>query len=130
MDQDANDKSATSTATPTDKSQGMTKTAQKILKGQTQAPCQTLFLGNLAFNTTEDEIREMFERHDKSSNKGTVKASGELENEKRSIRKVRMGTFEDTGHCKGQVPNLASLKPDSMHPADLGWDFFIQFCLC
>ncbi|KAG9317741.1 hypothetical protein JVU11DRAFT_1958 [Chiua virens] len=41
----------------------LSKTAQKILRTQKQPPAQTLFLGNLGFDTTEKSIRELFEAH-------------------------------------------------------------------
>ncbi|KAG1752417.1 uncharacterized protein EDB91DRAFT_1215906 [Suillus paluster] len=71
---------------------GLTKTQQKILRVQKQPPAQTLFLGNLGFDTTVDSIRELFEahRHPHKAGKGHV-----------WLRKIRMGTFEDSGACKG-----------------------------
>ncbi|KNZ76064.1 Nucleolar protein 13 [Termitomyces sp. J132] len=56
------------------------KTARKILQSQKQPPAPTLFLGNLGFETTDEDIR-----HTKDV----------------WLRKVRMGTFEDSGLCKG-----------------------------
>ncbi|KAG2115821.1 uncharacterized protein F5147DRAFT_769234 [Suillus discolor] len=89
---------------------GLTKTQQKILRVQKQPPAQTLFLGNLGFDTTVDSIRELFEahRHPQKAGKG-VKANeaeasaGEDDNVTKDVwlRKVRMGTFEDSGACKG-----------------------------
>ncbi|PWN45223.1 hypothetical protein IE81DRAFT_285961 [Ceraceosorus guamensis] len=40
---------------------GLTKTAQKILRAQRNAPCETLFVGNLSFATTETSLRELVE---------------------------------------------------------------------
>ncbi|KAG1735046.1 hypothetical protein EDB19DRAFT_1996054 [Suillus lakei] len=89
---------------------GLTKTQQKILRVQKQLPAQTLFLGNLGFDTTVDSIRELFEahRHPQKAGKG-VKANdaevsaGEDNNVTKDVwlRKIRMGTFEDSGACKG-----------------------------
>ncbi|PWN48834.1 hypothetical protein IE53DRAFT_306582, partial [Violaceomyces palustris] len=79
---------------------GLTKTAQKILRSQKHPPGPTLFVGNLSFQSTEEGIRELLEnsarRRDewsKGEKQGTIRGAG--------IRKVRMGTFEDTGKCKG-----------------------------
>lgn len=73
------------------------RTAQKILSSQKQPPGPTLFLGNLSFETTEKSIREMLEAHrPRSSDKEKDKPE-----ESGWIRKVRLGTFEDSGHCKG-----------------------------
>jgi RNA recognition motif-containing protein len=110
-------------------SRGLSKSAQKILKAQKQPPAPTLFLGNLGFETTEGSIRELFEAH-RSAKKaveqkitggggeenGTGEKDGKEKNDKdksgaeRSdkeksewIRKIRMGTFEDSGKCKGCV---------------------------
>ncbi|KAK4704659.1 hypothetical protein P7C70_g1554, partial [Phenoliferia sp. Uapishka_3] len=147
--------------------QTLNKTARRILDKQKNAAGPTLFMGNLGFETTVDEIREMFDAHQKAAEawapkaKGgeegaKVEASGEdgetekdedrddddedSENESGSedaesaaadsgdesgikagkvrskvnkgpkdlskakdagIRKIRLGTFEDTGKCKG-----------------------------
>ncbi|KAF9031876.1 hypothetical protein BDZ89DRAFT_1012897 [Hymenopellis radicata] len=72
------------------------KTAQKILREQKQPPAPTLFLGNLGFETTEDSIRQLFEAH-----RHTKKKEGDEESKEVWLRKVRMGTFEDSGACKG-----------------------------
>ncbi|KAF8345558.1 hypothetical protein F5887DRAFT_1102295 [Amanita rubescens] len=93
------------------------KTAQKILKVQKQPPGPTLFLGNLGFETTEADIIEMLAAHrfpspgKKQSNqpkegKTEEKAKGGSKEPSSAqsnswIRKVRMGTFEDSGLCKG-----------------------------
>ncbi|KAI0092025.1 hypothetical protein BDY19DRAFT_885147 [Irpex rosettiformis] len=73
---------------------GHTKTAQKILRQQKQPAGPTLFLGNLSFETTEQGIRSMLESHHSKE----VKAEDSMD---KWIRKIRMGTFEDTGKCKG-----------------------------
>jgi hypothetical protein len=87
---------------------GHSKTAQKILMSQKQPAGPTLFLGNLGFETTEQSIRDLFNRH------RIVKVVGEDANDTNDantenkefkmdawIRKIRMGTFEDSGKCKG-----------------------------
>ncbi|KAH9894454.1 hypothetical protein C8Q73DRAFT_695615 [Cubamyces lactineus] len=71
------------------KNAGLSKTAQKILRVQKQPPGPTLFFGNLGFETTENSIRALLDSH---------KPKG---SEEKWIRKVRMGTFEDSGKCKG-----------------------------
>lgn len=87
---------------------GHSKTAQKILLNQKQPPAPTLFLGNLGFDVTEDSIRELFEAHrnfghvdakEKSKDEDTNGAG--CEGNEMGIRKIRMGTFEDSGKCKG-----------------------------
>ncbi|KIK98206.1 hypothetical protein PAXRUDRAFT_824116 [Paxillus rubicundulus Ve08.2h10] len=92
-------------------STGLTKTAQKILRMQKQAPAPTLFLGNLGFDTTERSIRQLFEAHrhykiggEKGKGKDVDIKEEDQDHEKSKnlwIRKVRMGTFEDSGACKG-----------------------------
>ncbi|KAJ3822601.1 hypothetical protein F5880DRAFT_1483809 [Lentinula raphanica] len=106
------------------------KTALKILRAQKQPPAPTLFFGNLPFETTEDDIRQLLNAHrmKKRSTKGKDgkegKAKGqegqdegtgksqegdkEEEEEERDeekeedwIRRIRLGTFEDSGLCKG-----------------------------
>ncbi|CAA7258500.1 unnamed protein product [Cyclocybe aegerita] len=102
------------------------KTAQKILRNQKQPAGPTLFIGNLPFETTVETIRELFESHRETKTKGEEKKrskfkdeggeekeGGEGKGERKDedegeqkpkdnwIRKIRMGTFEDTGHCKG-----------------------------
>lgn len=89
---------------------GHTKTAQKILKVQKQPAGPTLFFGNLGFETTEDSIRDLLTRHRAKQVKAEDEAEDmekEKETEKEApkkdawIRKIRMGTFEDSGKCKG-----------------------------
>lgn len=79
---------------------GHTKTAQKILRAQKQPPGPTLFLGNLGFETTEQSIRAMLDFH-----RGKAGAHGNSDEAEAGpwIRKVRLGTFEDSGKCKGCV---------------------------
>ena len=98
------------------------KTAQRILAAQKQPPGPTLFFGNLGFEATEDSIRQLLEAHRKKPVKTTVGDGGEgsssggegrdgklkvtskereSKKEDRWIRKIRMGTFEDSGKCKG-----------------------------
>ncbi|KAH6914665.1 hypothetical protein BKA70DRAFT_1256707 [Coprinopsis sp. MPI-PUGE-AT-0042] len=87
------------------------KTAQKILRSQKQPPAPTLFLGNLPFETTDDDIRQLFEAHrqaPKAAKKKVERAEdvdapvkGAEKSKDEFILKVRMGTFEDSGMCKG-----------------------------
>jgi len=111
----------------TGEGKGLSKTAQKVLRAQKQPPAPTLFLGNLGFETTEGSIRELFEAHryrghkdkargvDKAEKQEVAQGEGEGQGEDAAkskdvwIRKIRMGTFEDSGACKGSVSNLASV---------------------
>ncbi|KIL70378.1 hypothetical protein M378DRAFT_175623 [Amanita muscaria Koide BX008] len=94
-------------ATP--KTTTLSKTAQKILKSQKQPPGPTLFLGNLGFETTEADITEMLDAHHhlgkkpRTSDRGAEPKDipGKIAQANGWIRKVRMGTFEDSGLCKG-----------------------------
>ena len=100
---------------------GLTKISQKILAAQKQPPGPTLFLGNLGFEATDDSIRQLLEAHRKkpaetpAENKRDESVDdGEEDDESKAnlggngsqkedkwIRKIRMGTFEDSGKCKG-----------------------------
>lgn len=78
-----------------------------------------MFFGNLGFEVTEDSIRQLLEAHRKkptntpADNDGDSDAAdGEggddtkakqkgSQKEDKWIRKIRMGTFEDSGKCKG-----------------------------
>ncbi|THH05019.1 hypothetical protein EW145_g5103, partial [Phellinidium pouzarii] len=108
---------------------GLSKTAHKILRSQKQPAGPCLFLGNLGFETTESSIREMIEGHAQAwalvhsakrklkKERGEEKEDDLLESKEREskisieeekevkvdvgIKKVRMGTFEDSGLCKG-----------------------------
>ncbi|KAF4601808.1 hypothetical protein EYR40_005008 [Pleurotus pulmonarius] len=102
---------------------GLSKTAQKILRAQKQPPAPTLFFGNLGFETTDVSLRAFLEAHRPAAKgaKGTKTpaggengalepepteqtnqpVSGQASSNDPWIRKVRMGTFEDTGLCKG-----------------------------
>ncbi|KAH7909394.1 hypothetical protein BJ138DRAFT_1010910 [Hygrophoropsis aurantiaca] len=88
----------------------LSKTAQKILRVQKQPPAPTLFLGNLGFETTDDSIRQLFEahRHIKKNDKEKAETEKAEDTQEKGtvekdvwIRKIRMGTFEDSGACKG-----------------------------
>ncbi|KAF7321633.1 hypothetical protein MKEN_00684400 [Mycena kentingensis (nom. inval.)] len=96
---------AVAAATATAGSTGLTKSAQRILRAQKQPPAPTLFLGNLPFETTEDTIRGLFDAHRKLPKKGSKDGDGDDPTPEAKpeqwIRKVRMGTFEDSGLCKG-----------------------------
>ncbi|KAG6850917.1 hypothetical protein H0H93_006743 [Arthromyces matolae] len=80
------------------------KTARKILSVQKQAPAPTLFVGNLGFETTEQDIRQLLEAH-RSKPKDVAAKDEEHEGDNKTkdvwLRKIRMGTFEDSGLCKG-----------------------------
>ncbi|KAH8105978.1 hypothetical protein BXZ70DRAFT_917633 [Cristinia sonorae] len=90
-----------------------TKTAQKILSSQKQPPGPTIFFGNLGFETTEQSLRDLLTRNrtrivggkkvkeEKEGVEPAVAEGKEKETPERWIRKIRMGTFEDTGKCKG-----------------------------
>ena len=99
------------------KPSGLSKTAQKILRQQKQPAGPTLFLGNLGFETTEQSILDLFNGHRKAAGpKGPdVKSEDVNDDEKpaakdRWIRKVRMGTFVDSGKCKGYVRHLGPVR--------------------
>ncbi|KAG8745537.1 hypothetical protein FRC10_007715 [Ceratobasidium sp. 414] len=82
------------------------KTAQKILSLQKQPAAQTLFMGNLPFETKEDDIRQMIEGHGLPSDlEEQAKQDGAAKNPggkpMRWLKKIRLGTFEDSGLCKG-----------------------------
>ncbi|KAI0304041.1 hypothetical protein BC826DRAFT_1089300 [Russula brevipes] len=87
---------------------GRSKFAQKILSAQKQPPAPTLFLGNLGFETTVDSIRGLLDAHRPKEKKSEAASPESADNnhddatkKDRWIRKIRMGTFEDSGLCKG-----------------------------
>jgi hypothetical protein len=97
---------ATTFSDPTIAHQTHSKTAQKILRAQKQSPAPTLFFGNLGFETTDTSIRELLEAHRfiKKQGKDAPTEVGVGDKPKDVwIRKVRMGTFEDSGLCKGYL---------------------------
>jgi RNA recognition motif-containing protein len=104
----------------TDRPEGTTNTkfAKRVLGSQKQQPAPTLFLGNLSFETTDASIRQMFDAHRDPKGKAPLRdsvvekaetsesadgaAAAEPSQPKEVwIRKVRLGTFEDSGNCKG-----------------------------
>lgn len=93
---------------------GNSKFAQKILSAQKQPPAPTLFFGNLGFETAVESIRGLLEAHrtkEKEKEKSEAVSSESANKDGANdlwIRKIRMGTFEDSGLCKGSV-NLAQL---------------------
>ena len=74
--------------------------ARKILSVQKQQPAPTLFFGNLGFNTTVDSIRGVLEAHRAQPGPAGEDIGVEAPQDP-WIRKIRMGTFEDSGLCKG-----------------------------
>ncbi|PLW14686.1 hypothetical protein PCANC_09591 [Puccinia coronata f. sp. avenae] len=107
--------SSTSIPPPT-----LSKSVRKILDHQKQPPAPCIYFGNLGFNTTSEGIVTMLHAHHQAQQvwnpkpKMTGKDEDEDEEEhirgkskpenrltELGIRKVRMGTFEDTGKCKG-----------------------------
>jgi hypothetical protein len=89
---------------------GHSKFAQKILSAQKQPPAPTLFFGNLGFETSVESIRGLLEAHrtkekEKEKEKSEAVSSETVNNDNGAndpwIRKIRMGTFEDSGLCKG-----------------------------
>lgn len=89
---------------PIDGDNTKSKTAKKILASQKQPPGPTLFFGNLSFQVTETSLQALLERNWKfhGIEKNDAK-DDQNQNEKPLIRKVRLGTFEDSGKCKGLV---------------------------
>lgn len=122
--------------------QGLSKTAREILRAQTQPPAPTLYLGNLAFATTEASIRELFEAHRNWRRKGKKGKAmeahggdgGGVEGKDGTdtpndvwIRKIRMATFEDSGNCKGSVSHISTHASPS-HTITHAHDVFL--CVC
>lgn len=114
---------------------GHSKTAQKILAAQKQPAAQTLFMGNLPFETKEEEIRQMIEGHglpsdleEQAKNDGIAKTPGGKP--LRWLKKIRMGTFEDTGLCKGCVFCLFKVNLLFDGLAQLGFPRFPQYHVC
>ncbi|KAG9101988.1 hypothetical protein FS749_000553 [Ceratobasidium sp. UAMH 11750] len=98
--------SAETSTVPQQPSTTHSKTAQKILSSQKQPAAQTLFMGNLPFETKEDDIRQMIEGHGLPSElEEQAKQDSAAKNPGgkplRWLKKIRMGTFEDSGMCKG-----------------------------
>ncbi|VDB90101.1 unnamed protein product [Peniophora sp. CBMAI 1063] len=81
------------------KTVGLTKTAQKILRNQKQPPAPTLFFGNLGFDVTDASLRELLEAH--SQKPKAKEEDAEEQKPEKWMRKIRLGTFEDSGKCKG-----------------------------
>lgn len=85
---------------------GQSKFAQKVLSAQKQPPAPTLFFGNLGFETTVESIRGLLEAHRAKEAKSETVPSEPANNDGVKdawIRKIRMGTFEDSGLCKGYL---------------------------
>lgn len=106
---------------------GQTKFAQEVLSAQKWPPAPTLFFGNLGFETTVDSIRGLLEAHKHKEKEVNANAAAAAATTSESaaaanddggangadddgggggdpwIRKIRMGTFEDSGQCKGSV---------------------------
>jgi hypothetical protein len=124
---------------------GRSKFAQKVLSAQKQPPAPTLFLGNLGFETTVDSIRGLLDAHHRPKEKKSESASESADNNNntsnnnddatkkdRWIRKIRMGTFEDSGLCKGYCTSFPLLSISSLKnqkkPSLTGKDPQVRFC--
>ena len=110
-------------------STGLSRFSQKVLKRQKQPPAPTLFIGNLGFEATADSIRAMIEAHERvrkakalarmkkqepmsdEDSPSSPEESSEEQNEP-SLVKVRIGTFEDSGNCKGYVETCSATRFD------------------
>jgi len=90
-----------SEATPVATQSGTSKFAQKVLKKQGQPPGPTLFMGNLAFEVSIQDIRKMLEAHRNVKNRQREGCVYEEQPNDKWLRKIRLGTFEDSGKCKG-----------------------------
>ena len=82
---------------------GHSKFAQRTLERQKQPAAPTLFMGNLPFEIDEEDIRSMLTAHRKLNC-----GSNGIKEEKIDLlcswlKKIRLGTFEDSGKCKGSV---------------------------
>jgi hypothetical protein len=85
---------------------GQTKFAQRVFSGQKQPPAPTLFFGNLGFETTIESIRALLEAHRVKAKRNAAPSEFTTNDDGANdpwIRKIRMGTFEDSGLCKGSV---------------------------
>ena len=85
---------------------GLTKTAQRILSAQKHPAGPTLFIGNLSFETTVDALRTLLEDSARRRAADTPREDADALESARGdagIKRIRMGTFEDTGKCKGCV---------------------------
>ena len=84
-------------------------------KKQQHPESATLFVGNLPFDATEDELRDSVEVNASAITEDTEKEPKEggdgqkalpssgRGGQRSGLRKVRLGAFEDTGRCKGLV---------------------------
>lgn len=80
---------------------GLSKTAQRILRSQKNPPAPTLFIGNLSFETKESDIYDLLEGSAQKRYEETTTSDESGVSVTAGIRKIRMGTFEDSGKCKG-----------------------------
>ncbi|GAA5872187.1 hypothetical protein JCM1840_006346 [Sporobolomyces johnsonii] len=78
--------------------QTLNRTARKILNRQRNPPGPTLFLGNLGFETTVDDIRDMFDRNQRRSQEWDKKQKGE----KKGKGKKRGGDDDDEEEEEGE----------------------------
>jgi len=81
---------------------GHSKTAQKILSAQKQPPGPALF-HRVAADTNGKKVKKDDVDGDGEGSANVEEESGSVKDKKSEvgIRKVRMGTFEDSGLCKG-----------------------------
>ncbi len=91
---------------------GLTKTAQKVLRAQKNAPSMTLFLGNLSFNTTEQGVRELFDASAQRRNPRTNKNKKQKKERKPKKASSESGS-SDSSDSESESDSSSSSDSDS-----------------
>lgn len=114
----------------------LSKFSKKILSSQQNKPNPTLFFGNLSFETTEDSIKNWLisnaeKHHKRQIEQQKLSADDKLEV---GIKRVRLGTFPDSGKCKGwcfvdfkNTTQATSVLCDSHNHKMYGRELKVQF---
>ena len=81
----------------------LSKFSKKILNSQKNKPNSTLFFGNLPFEITEQDFIDFLAKNsetlfERRKSQGKIDENTEFN---AGIKNVKLGTFEDSGKCKG-----------------------------
>ncbi|TIA90616.1 hypothetical protein E3P77_02205 [Wallemia ichthyophaga] len=81
----------------------LSKFSRKILSSQQNKPNPTLFFGNLSFDTTQESIKNWLVSNAEKHHKRQIEQNKAGADDKLDvgIKRVRLGTFPDSGKCKG-----------------------------
>lgn len=99
-------------AGPADAAPSLNRTARKILSRQRNPAGPTLFLGNLGFETTSDDIRDMFDRNQRRASEWAPGGNPDAKKESKKKGKGKLAEGEDGADGEGEAAESGSSDDD------------------